>query len=239
MKKTGRKQSVLLVEDDPGLQALTSAVLRLHFDVLQATTVAEARAVLESQPVDLALLDIGLPDEDGIVLARTMRAKSPHPPIIFLTSRQTTLDKIRGLDIGGDDYVTKPFDPDELISRINAVLRRTNPAGAAAADRSQISLGNIHVDFDQRLVRTAQGNSIPLTRAEFDIFTALINANGRVLSRAVLLDAISTAPDHDTGERTVDALVSKIRRKLSDVEDSDKAIVTVHGFGYRLGLARH
>ncbi len=239
MKKTGQKQSVLLVEDDPGLQALTSAVLRLHFEVLQATTVAEARAVLDSRSVDLALLDIGLPDEDGIVLARTMRAKSPYPPIIFLTSRQTTMDKIMGLEIGGDDYVTKPFDPDELISRINAVLRRTNPDGAAAADRSLISLGTIQVDFGQRQVRTAQGRSIPFTRAEFDIFTALINANGRVQSRAVLLDAISTAPDHDTGERTVDALISKIRRKLADVEDGDKAIVTVHGFGYRLGLVRH
>lgn len=238
MKRTGQKHSVLLVEDDPGLQALTSAVLRLHFDVLQATSVAEARAVLDAEPVDLALLDIGLPDEDGIVLARTMRAKSPHPPIIFLTSRQTTMDKIRGLDIGGDDYVTKPFDPDELISRINAVLRRTNPGAAPVADRSQFNLGAISVDLAQRQVLTAQGEPIALTRAEFDIFTALVNANGRILSRAMLLDVISSAPDHDAGERTVDALVSKIRKKLSDVEDSDKIIVTVHGFGYRLGLAR-
>lgn len=238
MKRAGRRQRVLLVEDDPGLQALTSAILRLHYDVLQATSVAEARAILKGDSVDLALLDIGLPDEDGIVLARTMRARSPHPPIIFLTSRQTTMDKIRGLDIGGDDYVTKPFDPDELISRINAVLRRTNPDGAAEDGRAEIRLGSIAVDLEQRQVRTAEGRPIALTRAEFDIFTALINANGRVLSRAVLLDAISSAPDHDTGERTVDALVSKIRRKLSVADDSGKAIVTVHGFGYRLGLAR-
>jgi two-component system torCAD operon response regulator TorR len=234
-----KKPSLLLVEDDPGLQALTSALLRLHYTVLQATSVAEARALLDSENVDLALLDIGLPDEDGIVLARTMRAKSQHPPIIFLTSRQTTMDKIRGLDIGGDDYVTKPFDPDELISRINAVLRRTNPDFEPAKDRSRLEVGGIRIDLARRQAWNAQGEPVSLTRAEFDIVTALANANGRVLSRGVLLDAISTSPDHDSGERTVDALISKIRKKFTDENGGEKIIVTVHGFGYRLGAERN
>jgi two-component system torCAD operon response regulator TorR len=238
MKRVAKRPSILLVEDDPGLQALTSALLRLHFDVLQATSVAEARAALDAEHIDLALLDIGLPDEDGIVLARTMRAKSQHPPIIFLTSRQTTKDKIRGLDIGGDDYVTKPFDPDELISRINAVLRRTCPDFEPESDRSQLNVGGVRIDLDRRQAWNGRGEPVPLTRAEFDIFTALANANGRVLSRAVLLDAISTSPDHDVGERTVDALISKIRKKFSDENGGESLIVTVHGIGYRLGAER-
>lgn len=231
-----KRYKVLLIEDDPAIQALTSAFLRRHFHVLQATTVFEARAILAAEPVDIALLDLGLPDEDGLVLARTMRTKSPDPPIIFLTSRDTTTDKIRALDIGGDDYVTKPFDPDELVSRINAVLRRAAHANPGSGDQPGLTIGRIRIDLDSRRTLAVTGDEISLTRAEFDVFLALVNARGRVLSRATLLDAISTSPDHDAGERTVDALIAKIRRKLSAAGEEQDYVVTVHGVGYRLGL---
>ncbi|WP_170327645.1 response regulator transcription factor [Ruegeria arenilitoris] len=233
-----KKLNVLLVEDDPSLLALTSALLRPHFSVLQASNVAEARAVLASKPVDIALLDLGLPDEDGLVLARSMRAKSAHPPIIFVSSRDSASDKISGLDIGGDDYLTKPFDPDELLSRINAVLRRTNAHASAPRRETRVRLGEVEIDLDTRQVWNERLETTPFTRAEFDVLMAIVNANGRVLSRAVLLDAVALSPDHDAGERTIDALVAKIRKKLSSGQDGPKIISTVHGVGYRLGLVR-
>jgi two-component system torCAD operon response regulator TorR len=233
-----KKLNVLLVEDDPSLLALTSALLRPHFSVLQASSVAEARAILASKPVDIALLDLGLPDEDGLVLARSMRAKSAQPPIIFVSSRDSASDKISGLDIGGDDYLTKPFDPDELLSRINAVLRRTNAHAAAPHRETRVHLGEVEIDLDTRQVWNERLETTPFTRAEFDVLMAIVNANGRVLSRAVLLDAVALSPDHDAGERTIDALVAKIRKKLSSGSDGPKIISTVHGVGYRLGLVR-
>lgn len=233
-----KKLNVLLVEDDPSLLALTSALLKPYFSVLQASNVAEARAILASKTVDIALLDLGLPDEDGLVLARSMRAKSAQPPIIFISSRSSASDKISGLDIGGDDYLTKPFDPDELLSRINAVLRRTGTHVLPPKRESRVRLGEVEIDLDSRQVWSARQETIPFTRAEFDVLMAIVNANGRVLSRAVLLDAVALSPDHDAGERTIDVLVAKIRKKLSNGSDGQKLIVTVHGVGYRLGLVR-
>ncbi len=233
-----KKLNVLLVEDDPSLLALTSALLRPHYGVLQASNVADARAILASKTVDIALLDLGLPDEDGLVLARSMRAKSAHPPIIFISSRSSASDKISGLDIGGDDYLTKPFDPDELLSRINAVLRRTGSHAQMPSQDARVHLGDVEIDLDSRQVWNKRLETIPFTRAEFDVLMAIVNANGRVLSRAVLLDAVALSPDHDAGERTIDALVAKIRKKLSGGSEGPKIIVTVHSVGYRLGVAR-
>lgn len=237
VKEIGSAQ-LLLVEDDPGLQALTAAVLKHNYRVLQAMNVAEAQAILASEAVDLILLDLGLPDEDGLVLARQIRAKSPLPPIIFLTSRDSALHKIEGLDIGGDDYVTKPFDPDELISRINAVLRRTSLHQTGVKYLGRVRVGYVEIELESRQVWNSHGELVPLTRAEFDVFLALVNANGRVLTRPVLLDAISTSPDHDASERTVDAIIAKIRRKISSSEEAEQIIVTVQGLGYRLGVVR-
>lgn len=233
-----RKRNILLVEDDASLRALTSAFMRPFFNVLQASNVAEARKVLASKTVDLALLDLGLPDEDGLVLARSMRAKSALPPIIFLSSRDSVHDKISGLEIGGDDYLTKPFDPDELMSRINAVLRRASSHSRASENATRVILGSVEIGLDSRQVWTDGEETEAFTRAEFDVLVALVNANGRVLSRAVLLDAMAVSPDHDAGERTIDSLVAKIRKKLSGNSDGKKLIATVQGIGYRLGLER-
>ncbi|MEW9922317.1 response regulator transcription factor [Marimonas sp. MJW-29] len=233
-----RKRNILLVEDDASLRALMTAFLRPHFSVLQASTVAEARSLLAAKSVDLALLDLGLPDEDGLVLARSMRAKSALPPIIFLSSRDSVDDKISGLDIGGDDYITKPFDPDELMSRIKAVLRRASSESDAADANARILLGSVEIDLDSRQVWIDGEETETFTRAEFDILVALVNANGRVLSRAILLDAIALSPEHDAGERTIDSLIAKIRKKLSVGSDGKKIIITVQGMGYRLGVDR-
>ena len=226
------------MEDDPAIRVLTAAFLKYEFDVFEASNAAEAQGLIASGEPDLILLDLGLPDEDGFVLARQIRSRSATPPIIFVTSRDSTVNKIEGLNVGGDDYVTKPFDPDELIARINAVLRRANPSGDQGDSAPRIKIGFIEIDLGRRQIWDAQGDLVKLTRAEFNVLLALVNANGRVLSRSNLLDAISTDPDHDATDRTIDAIVSKIRKKLVSDQTEEKIIVTVQGLGYQLGAVR-
>lgn len=225
---------LLLVEDDGFVAALSAAFLRKDYDVRVASTAAQAyEAILKSKP-DLILLDLGLPDEDGLVLARQLKARASSAPIIFVTSRTAPEDVIAGLELGGDDYVTKPYNPDELRARIDAVLRR---CGAMPTRAAPVEVGTgahrLTLDPDRRRVETASGTEIQLTRAEFDILGAVTAAQGRILSRGQLLDAVATSPDHDTGERVVDALVSRIRRKLVAAGLPSAPIETVRGLGYR------
>lgn len=226
---------ILLVEDDRFVASLTEAFLRHEYLVSVAYTAKEALEGTARHLPDLVLLDLGLPDEDGLVLARRLRARFPVLPIIYLTSRSSKNDVLAGLDLGGDDYVTKPFDPDLLIARINAVLRRAN--GHAVQD-AWLGVGNSDGRFDidrvQRRVRTEDGDDVALTRAEFDLLAALVNVSGRILSRAQLLDAIAQGADRDVDERVIDALVSKIRRKLLVAGLAKAPVETVRGVGYRI-----
>jgi DNA-binding response OmpR family regulator len=226
---------ILLVEDDRFVASLTEAFLRHAYEVSVAHTAKEALEGTARRLPDLVLLDLGLPDEDGLVLARLLRTRSPDLPIIYVTSRNSKDDVLTGLDLGGDDYVTKPFDPDLLIARINAVLRRAN---GRAAQTAWLGVGNsegrFDIDQDLRKVRTTDGDDVALTRAEFDLVVALANARGRILSRAQLLDAIAQGADRDVDERVIDALVSKIRRKLMVAGLAKVPVETVRGVGYRV-----
>lgn len=231
------KPRILLVEDDEFVGKLTATVLEHYFRVSVATSVSEARLFLAAKSPDLILLDLGLPDEDGIVLARQIRTRSQEPPIIFLTLRSTPVDITNALDLGGDDYVTKPFDPKVLVARINAVLRRSNGSKADARN-AQIAIQHaktqIVIDKERRKLLVEKQGEIHLTRAEFDVLLTLIEANGRVLSRGQLLDSIADNPDHDASDRVVDALVSKIRRKLVASDVPAGLIKTHRGLGYSL-----
>lgn len=230
-------KTILLVEDDEFVAALSEAFLRQHFLVMTAHTAREAVAIVSKSPPDLVLLDLGLPDEDGLVLARQLRARSAELPIIYVTSRASKEDVLVGLELGGDDYVTKPFDPDLLLARINAVLRRSL---GTKEHTSRISIGKEHIrlelDIEQRRAWTTEDVEISFTRAEFDILLALVGAKGRILSRPQLLDAISSGSDHDVDERVVDALVSKIRRKLNAAGLPTVPVETVRGIGYRIAM---
>lgn len=226
---------ILLVEDDRFVASLTEAFLRHAYEVSVAHSAKEALNSTTRRLPDLVLLDLGLPDEDGLVLARQLRTRSPDLPIIYVTSRSSKDDVLTGLDLGGDDYVTKPFDPDLLIARINAVLRRAN---GCAAQTAWLGVGNAEgrfdIDQDLRRVRTSEGDDVALTRAEFDLVVALVNARGRILSRAQLLDAIAQDAERDVDERVIDALVSKIRRKLMVAGLARVPVETVRGVGYRI-----
>lgn len=226
---------VLLVEDDPFVSALSDAFLRQYFSVSVAMSAQEALGILARKNFDLVLLDLGLPDEDGLVLARQMKARNKDLAIIYLTSRDKKEDIIAGLEIGGDDYIVKPFDPDVLLARVSAVLRRTDKVSQPASTISiKVAPDTIDLDMMQRRATIAEKGELILTRAEFDVLLTLAKAEGRVLSRGVILDAISNDPNKDVDERVIDALISKIRRKANTMGLSESPIETVRGLGYRV-----
>ncbi|MDQ0812709.1 two-component system OmpR family response regulator [Streptomyces sp. B3I7] len=224
---------LLLVEDEPTLRELLSASLRLAgFEVRTAEAGGQAlRAVRDERP-DLIVLDVMLPDFDGFEVARRLRAlpSGPgvdgHPPILFLTARDAAEDRISGLRAGGDDYVTKPFNLEELILRIQAVLRRTSgrrPDGLLVVD-------DLELDPDSHQV-TRDGRPVPLSPTEFNLLRVLMENAGQVLSRSQLLDRVWHY-DFDGDDSIVASYISYLRRKIDAGEP--KLIHTVRGTGYVL-----
>jgi DNA-binding response OmpR family regulator len=215
------RRRVLVVEDDPKIRSTIE--LYLQHEGLDATSVARGdEAVAAARDADLIILDIMLPGGDGIEICRAIRAAAPTP-IIFLTARSTEEDKLRGLDVGADDYVTKPFSPRELMARVRAVLRRVpSPNGT-------LMVGPITIDGGRRAV-SVDDREVPLTPTEFRLLDALARAAGRTMSRDQLIRH-AFGEDYDGLDRTVDVHVMNLRRKLGE---AGEAIVTVFGAGYRM-----
>ena len=229
---TGDSIHVLIVEDDEVARTKLAGYLEtVGHRVSEAVDGRGLRHVMVSDPVDLVLLDINLPGEDGLDLTRFIRAHS-DVGIILVTGRTDDVDRILGLEIGADDYITKPFNPRELLARVKTLLRRTT-ASAAAASETRRSWTFSGWRFDTRLRRLASptGEKVPLTRAEFELLSALIAHPGAVLPRERLLGCI-THRSWDPGDRTVDVLVRRLRQKLEVDPQSPELIITVHGEGY-------
>ncbi len=221
-------QRVLIVDDERKLvQGLAAYFRQAGFETLAAY---DGRAALDSarrdQP-DLILLDLMLPELDGIEVCRQLRRTSAVP-IIMLTARVDEADMLIGLEIGADDYITKPFSPREVVARARAVLRRTMGAMQPAA---VLRGGDVQIDLDRRSVLVG-GQAVELTPTEFDLLAALLRHAGRPLSRAQLLDA--TQGDEYAGfERTIDAHIKNLRRKIETDPANPRMIVTVFGVGYK------
>jgi two-component system OmpR family response regulator len=218
---------LLVVEDDPNILELLSASLRFAgFEVTTASTGSEGvTAALKAQP-DLVVLDVLLPDLDGFEVLKLIRAEGGRFPVVFLTARDTTDDKIRGLTLGGDDYVTKPFSLEELTARIRAVLRRT------AGDQSplRLSFADLELDEESHEVYRA-GSRVSLSPTEFKLLRYLmLNAN-RVLSKAQILDHVWNY-DFRGDDNIVESYISYLRRKVDTVEP--RLIRTLRGVGYVL-----
>ena len=219
---------ILIVDDEP-------EIVRLVVDYLSAagfTTVTarngnEALMRAQQEPMDLVVLDLGLPGVDGLDVTRSLR-RSSDVPIIMLTARDDETDKLVGLELGADDYVTKPFSPRELVARVRAVLRRR--AGAGQSDA--INVGDLSLDIP-RMRATRDGRGIDLTATEFALLEALARQPGRVFTRSQLLDAIHGVA-FESYERAIDAHVKNIRRKLEPDPHSPRYVLTVYGVGYRL-----
>ncbi|UUW90281.1 response regulator transcription factor [Nocardioides sp. WV_118_6] len=218
---------ILVADDDRKLAALVRTYLeRAGHQVVEAHDGQAALAECRRREPDLAILDIMMPVLDGHDVCHVLRAEG-EVPVIFLTARTTEDDLVRGLGLGADDYVTKPFSPRELVARVEAVLRRTRPEPGAAVLRA----GSLVLDEDQHLV-TLAGRPVACTPAEFRILRTLVQQPSRVFSRQRLLEA-AFGFDHDALERTVDVHVMNLRRKLERDPAEPVHLVTVYGVGYK------
>ena len=227
--------TVLVVEDERKLRELVRSYLeRAGYAVLSTESGAEAITLATSASPDLVVLDLGLPDVPGETVARELRAAGPTP-ILMLTARSAEEDRIRGLELGADDYVTKPFSPRELVLRVQAILRR---GGAAAGDQGVASYGDgqLVIDEPRRQVQV-RGSAVDLTPTEWGLLVALAAVPGRVYSRFELINRVR-GYEFQGYERTVDSHVKNLRRRIEDDPGSPHIVQTVLGGGYRLGLTR-
>ena len=223
---------VLIVEDDDVARTKLAGYLETAgHRVSEAIDGRGLRQVMLSDSVDLVLLDINLPGEDGLELTRFIRANS-DVGIILVTGRTDDVDRIVGLEFGADDYVTKPFNPRELLARVKTLLRRTTvrPPSVSGTGTS-CTFSGWHFDTRSRRLVSPKGDRVALTRAEFELLSALAARSGTVLTRERLLRCI-THRSWDPGDRTVDVLVRRLRQKLEVDPKSPELIITAHGEGY-------
>ncbi|ALN64718.1 response regulator [Lysobacter antibioticus] len=219
---------ILLVEDESAIADTVLYALRAEgFEAVHCLTGGEALREAARVAFDLAVLDIGLPDIGGFALCRELR-RGRDLPVIFLTAQNAEADRILGLEIGADDYVTKPFSPRELATRVRVVLRR---ARAGAAETAAVEDGFVH-DLEGKRIRY-RGQALDLTRYEYGLLAALLQRPGAVLSRAQLMDRV-WGDALDSGDRTVDTHIKTLRAKLRDVAADRDPIRTHRGLGYSL-----
>jgi two-component system OmpR family response regulator len=227
---------VLVVDDDPDIRDIVSHEARQQgWQVSEAGSDAELAAVLKGLTPDIVLLDIRLPDQDGLTIARRLRATSSIP-IIMLTGMGSDVDRIVGLEMGADDYVVKPFNPRELVARIKAVLRRTSGQPAEAAPAAALGhdcrrFAGWFLDLSARVLTDPAGRAVSLTNAEFLLLEALVGAPHRVLSREQLLERTRSF-DADVFDRTIDVLILRLRRKMESNPHAPRLIRTERGAGY-------
>jgi two-component system OmpR family response regulator len=225
--------NILVVEDDRETRTLIAKYLRTNScNVTTAADGREMEKVMADTRVDLLILDVMLPGEDGLSLCRKVRAES-QLPIIMLTARGEDVDRILGLEMGADDYLPKPFNPRELLARINAVLRRQATAlnASATPNATALSFAGWQIDLRLRELRNPEGARVAMTSAEFDLLRAFVERSGRVLSRDSLLD-LTQGRSAGSFERSIDVLVSRIRRKIEIDPQDAQLIKTVRSGGY-------
>jgi len=219
---------ILVVDDDDSIRELLGMALRhVGFNVELAGSCLDARNMIERNAPDLMVLDVMLPDGDGIDFCKRLRAGGLRSSVLFLTARDTTEDKVRGLTVGGDDYLTKPFSLEELVARIRAILRR---AGVEDDEARSITYADVQLDEDSHEVRRA-GHLVALSPTEFKLLRFLMVNAGRVVSKAQILDHVWEY-DFDGESSIVETYVSYLRKKLDPL--GPPLIQTVRGIGYRL-----
>ena len=221
-------KTVMVVDDEPKIVQLARDYLEhAGFAVVVAHNGRAALATARTHMPDLVVLDLGLPELDGLDVARTLRAES-SVPIVMLTGRSEESDKLVGLEIGADDYVTKPFSPKELVARVRAVLRRTE---RPRLDSEILRVGEVTLDIP-RMRTTVADRAVDLTPTEFQLVATMAREPGRVFTRAQLLDAVHGVA-FESYERAIDAHVKNIRRKLEPDPAQPQFLLTVYGVGYR------
>jgi len=241
---------LIVVDDEPDLRSMIAEYLGKHgFSVRTAAGGIELDAHLSAEAADLLILDVNMPGEDGFAIARRIRAASKLP-ILMLTAADDIVDRVVGLEVGADDYLTKPFDLRELRARIRALLRRAMPQtaplvqasaatpdnarsgdGASAHANSKVRFGHMVLDLDAHRLIASDGTEMMLTATEFDLLEAFARHPNRVLSREQLLD-LAHDPDSEVFDRSIDIRIARIRRKVEQDPANPQTIKTVRGAGY-------
>jgi two-component system response regulator RegX3 len=227
------RRTILLVEDEASIsEPLAAALERAGFVVTTAATAAAGLDAFRQRQPDLVLLDVMLPDGDGKDVLREVRASS-RVPVVMLTARGEEMDRVVGLELGADDYVTKPFSGAELVARIRAVLRRTS--GARAGDGTTLAVGDVAMNLDMHTV-TRAGEELDLTVKEFELLRVLLENAGKLVRREALVAEVWD-PNWFGSTKTVDVHVSALRKKLGDDPSSPRYVHTVRGVGFRFASA--
>lgn len=233
-KGATRTTFVAVVEDDPEIRTLVCGLLtREGFEAAPCGDAADLERLLSRRRVDLVVLDLMLPGEDGLSVCRRLAVRSPAPPVLMVTAKGEDFDRILGLELGADDYLPKPFNPRELVARVRAILRRTREAHRPAngSPREVLRFAGWRLDTGARALSDPEGRAVELTSGEFDLLMVFLNHPQRVLNRDQLLDwtrGRSAAPY----DRAIDVQLSRLRRKLGDDPRRPSMIRTVRGGGY-------
>jgi DNA-binding response OmpR family regulator len=229
------ERPILVVDDDAKIVRLVRTYLeRDGFSVVTAADGPAALDAIERHRPALVVLDLMLPELDGRAVIRAVRRDdaAAATPILVLSARGSTIDRIAGFEDGADDYLPKPFSPAELVLRVKSILRRATTATADSPTRAPVMFSDLVIDAD-RFEVTRDGAPIPLTRVEFRLLTTLIEADGRVLTRDQLLDAVYGQDQSEVLDRTVDVHIGRLRDKLGDDAERPRYVATVRGIGYR------
>ena len=220
---------ILIVEDDPAiLKGLVESLEEEHFELLSATDGQRGYELGKKENIDLIILDIMLPKKNGQDVCRDLRKDGVDTPILMLTSKKQEMDKVLGLELGADDYVTKPFSIRELHARVKALLRRRQEL---RKEIDEYSFGNVHVDFKKQEA-TSKGKPVKLSAKEFDILHFFVQREGEVVTREMLLDSVWGYENFPT-TRTVDNYILSLRKKIEEHPSKPKHILTVHTTGYK------
>lgn len=226
------KATILIVDDEPDVREVLEEYFASHgYAVMGAENAAAAKALAAAHPVDLAMVDIHMPGEDGLSLARHLRERYAKIAIVMLTSASTVVDRIVGLEMGADDYVAKPFDPRELMARVKSVLRRTSAAARANLGAARVRIGRCVLDVSAHRLTDEKGSEVAMSSLEFDLLKALAEHPNRPLSRERILN-LNQQKDWDPSDRSVDLRIMRLRKKIEPDPEHPRFIRTLRNEGY-------
>lgn len=227
------RYKILVIEDESNIRSFTKAILEAHdYHVITADTCQNGIMMCSSHRPDLVLLDLGLPDEDGLEFIRTIRSQQEVTPILVLSARSGETDKVEALDLGANDYITKPFGTAELLARVRAALRITRYSGNTLASSGKFTLHDLSLDYDRRLV-TISGEEIKLTQTEYNILSLLARHTGKVLTYAAIIREV-WGPADDGGVKKLQVNMANLRKKLGVKPGDNRYIINELGVGYRM-----
>jgi DNA-binding response OmpR family regulator len=227
-----QKATILIVDDEPDVREVLEEYFIAHgYAAIGAGSAGAARAIAAEHSVDLALVDIHMPGEDGLSLARHLRERYARTAIVMLTSAGTVVDRIVGLEMGADDYVSKPFDPRELLARVKSVLRRTSSAARADLGAGRVRIGRCVLDLAAHQLTDKAGGEVPMSPLEFDLLKAFAEHPNQALSRERIL-SLSQQRDWDPFDRSVDLRVMRLRKKVEPDPEHPQYIRTIRNEGY-------